>query len=136
VTETDSASQTAPPFIVEGEIRLKTSMSMLFSDILSQELSETISAPETLGVLQKYLHNQPLEELNKKDLKPLFESIPEPVTDLIREAFFCSGALIKRISCRYPLHMGDPFIFRGSGLMADLELLDGKVIAIRPLKHR
>ena len=134
MSEDQPAAGVPLPFVVEGEVRLKTSMSMLFSDILGQELSTALSSPDALGVLQKYLHNKPLEQLSNKDLKPLFESVPEPVMDIVREAVFCSGALVKRIACRYPLQSGDPFFFRGSGLMADLELLDGRVVAIRPLK--
>lgn len=122
--------------VLEGEVRLKASMSMLFSDILSQELNASISAPESLAVLQKYLRNKPLEQLNPSELKPFLENIPAPVIDVVKEAVFCSGAVIKRIHCRYPLKLGDSFIFRGSGLMADLELLDGRVVAIKPLKHR
>lgn len=122
--------------MLEGEVRIKASMSMLFSDILSQELNAALSSPESLSVLQKYLRNKPLEQMNSQELKPLFENIPNTVIDVVKEAIFCSGAAVKCIPCRYSLKIGDPFIFRGSGLMADLELLDGRVVAIKPLKHR
>ncbi|PIQ24740.1 hypothetical protein COW36_23480 [bacterium (Candidatus Blackallbacteria) CG17_big_fil_post_rev_8_21_14_2_50_48_46] len=131
----EAPSPTSTLFL-EGEIRVKASMSMLFSDILSQELSASIAAPDSISVLQKYLRNKPLDQLNPSELKPFLENIPAPIADVIKEAVFCSGAAIKRMQCKYPINIGDRFIFRGSGLMADLELLDGKVVSIQPLKKR
>lgn len=121
---------------LEGEVRVKTSMSMLFSDILSQELSSAIASPDSVGVLQKYLRNKPLDQLNPAELRPFLENMPDSIAQILKEAVFCSGAAVKRIHCEYPLKVGDRFIFRGSGLMADLELLDGRVVSIKPLKKR
>lgn len=126
----------SPSVLLEGEIRVKASMSMLFSDILSQELSSAIASPDSVGVLQKYLRNKPLDQLNPSELRPFLENMPESIAQILKEAVFCSGAAVKRISCEYPLKVGDRFIFRGSGLMADLELLDGRVVSIKPLKKR
>lgn len=126
----------SPTVLLEGEIRVKASMSMLFSDILSQELSSAIASPDSVGVLQKYLRNKPLDQLNPSELRPFLENMPESIAQILKEAVFCSGAAVKRIPCEYPLKVGDRFIFRGSGLMADLELLDGRVVSIKPLKKR
>jgi hypothetical protein len=132
----ENKSTARTELIVDGEVRVKASMSMLFSDILSQELSAALGAPESIGVLQKHLRDKPLEQLNPSELKPFIDNVPDNVVDVIKEAVFCSGAAIKRIHCEYPIRVGEGFIFRASGLMADLELLDGRVVAIRPLTKR
>lgn len=145
--ETTQSSQDAPSeksaprnqlgtLILEGNLRTKNSISMLFSDVLSQELNTALVAPETMGVIQKHLQNQPLEQLGPKGLEPLMANIPESVLDIVKEALFCSGVGNKRIDCQYPLKVGDKFIFRGSGLMGELTLLDGRVVGIQPLTKR
>lgn len=119
---------------LQGQVRLRASVSMLFTDILSQELSSAISAPDSVELIQKHLQNRQLTQLTQRELQPLLENIPENIFDIAKEAAFSSGALVKRIPCLIPLETGDSFAFRGSGLMAEIELKDGRVQAIRPLK--
>ncbi len=119
---------------LQGQVRLNASVSMLFTDILSQELSSAISAPDSVELIQKHLQNRQLNQLTQRELQPLLENIPENIFDIAKEAAFSTGALVKRIPCLRPLEIGEPFTFRGSGLMAELELKDGRILAIRPLK--
>lgn len=117
---------------IGGEAKVVASISMLYTDILSQEINSQLSTPDSVSLLQKHLQNKSLEQLNSHELAPLMESIPESLLDLAREAAFSSGALLKRIPCRMPLNVGDVFHFRGSGLIAELELKDGRVTSIKP----
>ena len=119
-----------------GEVRLRASISMLFTDILSQELNSALSTPDTVTLIQKHIQNRPMDQLTQRELQPLLESVPDNIVDIAREAAFSAGAMIKRIPCQMPVHVGDRFIFRGSGLMAELELKDGRVVNIQPLYKR
>ncbi len=119
---------------LQGEVRLRASVSMLFTDLLSQELNAALSTPDAVDLLQKHLQNRPLEQLSQRELQPLLENIPNTVMDIAKEAAFSSGALVKRAACQMSLRVGDAFVFRGSGLMAELEMKDGRVVNIQPLR--
>lgn len=121
---------------IQGEVRLRASISMLFTDLLSQELNTALSTPDTVSMLQKHVQNRSLEQLSQRELQPLLDNIPDTVMDIAKEAAFSSGALLKRIGCLMPLRVGDPFVFRGSGLIAELEMKDGRVVDIHPLRKR
>lgn len=121
---------------IEGEVRFRASVSMLFTDLLSQELNTALSTPDAVTLLQKHLQNRPLEQLSQRELQPLVENIPNTVMDIAKEAAFSSGALVKRVACQMPLRVGDAFSFRGSGLIAELEMKDGRVVDIYPLRKR
>ncbi|MGV3523348.1 MAG: hypothetical protein ACO1RX_03950 [Candidatus Sericytochromatia bacterium] len=131
-------TETIAPDQIEigGEVRLRASVSMLYTDILSQEISSALSAPQTVATLQQHLQHRALDQLSPHELQPLLESIPENLLDVAKEAAFSAGALVKRIPCVMPLAIGQPFVFRGSGLIAELELKDGRVVEIRPLSKR
>lgn len=119
-----------------GEVRLKTSVSMLFTDLLSQELNTALSTPDTVNTIQKHIQNRPMDQLTQRELQPLIENVPESILNIAKEAAFSTGVLVKSIPCEMPLHVGDRFVFRRSGLMAQLELKDGRVVAIEPLLKR
>lgn len=121
---------------LQGEVRLRTSVSMLYSDILSQELNAAISSPDAVALLQKHLSNKPIDALTQKEIQPLLNSVPDSVLEIAKEAAFTSGAMVKRIPCLMNLKLGERFLFRASGLMAEIELKDGQVTAIRPLPKR
>lgn len=121
---------------IQGEARIRASISMLYTDILSQELNTAISSPNAVELLQKHLQNKPLDALSQKELQPLLNSVPDNILEVAKEAAFSSGALVKRIPCQMVIELGDPFIFRASGLMAEVELKDGRVTAIQRLKKR
>lgn len=118
--------------VIGGEARMTASISMLYTDILSQEINSQLSTPDSVSLLQKHLQNKSLDQLSQHELAPLLESIPDSLLDLAREAAFSSGALLKRVPCHMPLKVGDTFHFRGSGLIAELDLKDGRVTAIKP----
>lgn len=143
MSDTSSAAKPTPAEVpkleeleIQGEVRLRASVSMLFTDILSQEINTAISAPETVGLLQKHLQNRSLDQLGQRELQPLLENVPESIFELAKEAAFSTGALVKRIPCQRPIKVGERFLFRGSGLIAELELKDGRIVAIRPLHKR
>ncbi len=119
-----------------GEVRLRASVSMLYTEILSQEVNAALSTPQSIETLQKHLKNRTLDQLSERDLQPLMDSVPDQILDVGKEIAFTSGALVKRIGCSMPLKIGESFIFRGSGLMAELEIKDGKVVDIRRLNKR
>ena len=121
---------------VLGEVRLRASVSMLYTEILSQEVNAALSTPNSIDTLQKHLKNRTLDELTQRDLQPLMDSVPDQVLEVGKEIAFTSGALVKRIGCILPLDIGQGFIFRGSGLMAEIEIKDGRVIEIRRLNKR
>lgn len=121
---------------VLGEARLRASVSMLYTEILSQEVNAAISTPQSIETLQKHLKNRTLDQLSQRDLLPLMDSIPEQILEVGKEIAFTSGAIVKRIPCTLPLEIGQGFIFRGSGLMAELEIKDGRVVEIRRLNKR
>lgn len=137
---TTAESVQAPPTLeqiaLQGEVKLLTSVSMLFTDILSQELNTALSTPDTVNLIQKHIQNRPMDQLTQRELQPLLESVPETILNIAKEAAFSAGALVKRIPCEMPLHVGDAFMFRGSGLMAQVELKDGRVVNIQPLLKR
>jgi hypothetical protein len=128
--------QTFDKIEIRGEVRLRASISMLFTDLLSQELNAALSTPNTVNLLQKHIQNRSLEQLSQRELQPLLENIPDSVLDIAKEAAFSSGALLKRADCVMALSVGDPFVFRGSGLMAELEMKDGRVVGIDSLQKR
>lgn len=119
-----------------GEVRLRASVSMLFTDLLSQELNAALSMPDSVDLLQKHLQNRQMDQLTQREIQPLLESVPESIIDIAKEAVFSAGALVKRIGCEMQVAIGDGFIFRGSGLMAELEIKDGRVVDIHPLLKR
>lgn len=121
---------------IGGEVRLRSSISMLFTDILSQELNMALSAPDTVTLIQKHIQNRPLDQLTQREIQPLLESVPDNILNIAKEAAFSAGALVKRIPSQMPIRVGDRFIFRASGLMAELELKDGRVVNIQPLLKR
>ena len=82
--------------VIGGEARITASISMLYTDILSQEINSQLSTPDSVSLLQKHLQNKSLEQLSQNELAPLLESIPDSLLDLAREAAFSSGALLKR----------------------------------------
>jgi hypothetical protein len=144
VSETSTAAE-SPAVMPEGslgvielagEARLRASVSMLFTDLLSQELNSALSMPDTVGLIQKHLQNRPVDQLTQRELQPLLESVPESILDIAKEAVFSAGALVKRLPCQVPLRVGDSFKFRGSGLIAEIELKDGRVHDIRLLRKR
>jgi len=130
------AKPTLDQIELQGEVRVLTSVSMLFTDILSQELNSALSTPDTVTLIQKHIQNRPMDQLTQRELQPLFESVPDSILNIAKEAAFSAGALVKRIPCEMPLHVGDRFMFRGSGLMAQVELKDGRVVNIQPLLKR
>lgn len=134
--ESVQAPSTLERIELQGEVKLLTSVSMLFTDILSQELNTALSTPDTVTLLQKHIQNRPMDQLTQRELQPLLESVPETILNIAKEAAFSAGALVKRIPCEMPLHVGDVFMFRGSGLMAQVELKDGRVVNIQPLLKR
>jgi len=121
---------------LQGEVRLEASISMLYTDLLSQEINATMSAPDTVNLLQKHLQNKPLEQLSQREIQPLLESVPENLLDIAKEAAFSAGALVKRMPCLMEIKVGDPFVFRGSGLIAELRMKDSRVTYIQPLRKR
>lgn len=122
--------------LIQGEARMNASISMLYTDILSQELNSALSSQDAIQLVQKHLQNRPLEQISQKELAPLMENVPDHILNLAKEVAFSSGALVKRVPCRMPLKIGEGFIFRGSGLIAEIELKDGRVTEIRRLLKR
>lgn len=119
-----------------GELRINAAISMLFSDILSQELNALLTAPDTVTMVQNHLKGRPLEQMTQNEIQPLLTQMPEEIAEVIKEAAFTSGAMTKRLGSLMEIKVGERFIFRASGLMGELEMRDGRVTQIRRLLKR
>ena len=107
-----------------------------FTDILSQELNAVLTAPDTVEMVQTHLKNKPIEQMTQNEIQPLLTQLPDGIAEIVKEAAFTSGAMTKRIGSMMELKIGDPFIFRGSGLMGEVEMRDGQITQISRLRKR
>lgn len=122
--------------VIQGKAKLNASVSMLYTDILSQELNAALGGPDAVALIQKHFRNRRLEQLRPQDIQPLVDTIPTGFFDVIKEASFAAGALSKELPCLREIKVGDPLFVEKSGLMAELEMKDARVQAIRSLKYK
>lgn len=66
-------------------------------------------------------------------LAPILDQVPESVLDIVKEAVFCSGALVRTVGCRIELSIGQPLFFTGQAELMQVDIRDGRVVAIGPL---
>ncbi len=121
---------------IGGEARLEASISMLYTDILSEELNSSLSNPDTVTLIQKHLQKRSLDNLRPEEVQPLMESVPESFIDVAKEAAFASGALLKKVPCFRQIKVGDSLEFRSAGVVAEIVMKDARVVKITPFQKR
>lgn len=122
--------------VIQGKVKLDASVSMLYTDILSQELNAAIGGPDAVALIQEHFRSQRLEHLRPQDIKPLADAMPSSLLDVIKEASFAAGALSKEIPCLRRIKVGDALFVEKSGLIAQLEMKDARVQSIKSLKYK
>lgn len=115
---------------IEGKAKLEASVSMLYTDILSQELSATLGGPDAVEMIQKHFQYQRLENLRQQDIPNLLNQVPESFFEVIKEASFATGALSKEVVCTREIKVGEPFAIQKTGIMAQITMKDARVQAI------
>ena len=132
-------TETSPPtLLVDGQCKINTSMSMLFTDVLSQELTSALTSPNAVSIIQSYLQHSPAAGATNPmadpaQLAPILDQVPESVLDIVKEAVFCSGALVRTVGCRTELSIGQPLFFTGQAELMQIDIRDGRVVAIGAL---
>lgn len=124
--------------LVDAQCKINTSMSMLFTDVLSQELTSALTSPNAVAIIQSYLKNSPAAAATNPmadptQLAPILDQVPESVLDIVKEAVFCSGALVRNVGCYAELQVGQPMFYTGQAELMQVDILDGRVVAIGPL---
>lgn len=130
------ANKTLAALVVEGKFKLEASVSMLYTDILSQELNAALGSPDAVALIQKHFQNQRIENLRQQDIAPLIDSVPESFFDVIKEATFSTGALSKEVSCLREIRVGDSFAIKKTGIMGTITMKDARILAIDPLAYK
>jgi hypothetical protein len=130
------ANKTLVSLVIEGKSKLDASVSMLYTDILSQELNASLGSPDAVALIQKHFQHQRLENLRQQDLAPLIDSVPESFFDIVKEATFSTGALSKEVSCLREIRVGEPFAIKKSGIMGTITMKDARIQAINPLAYK
>jgi hypothetical protein len=147
VSQTDTATPLEPPstplaslsaLVIEAQCKINTSMSMLFTDVLSQELTSALTSPNAVAIIQSYLKNSPAAAATNPmadptQLAPILDQVPESVLDVVKEAVFCSGALVRNVACQAELQVGQPLFYTGQAELMQIDILDGRVVAISAL---
>ena len=128
--------KTLDALVIEGKSNLEASVSMLYTDILSQELNASLGSPDAVALIQKHFQHQRLENLRQQDIAPLIDSVPESFFDIVKEATFSTGALSKEVTCLRELRVGQPFAIKKSGIMGTITMKDARVMAIDPLAYK
>mgnify|MGYP000409766899 CR=1 FL=1 len=128
--------KTLDALVIEGKSKLEASVSMLYTDILSQELNASLGSPDAVALIQKHFQHQRLENLRQQDIAPLIDSVPESFFDIVKEATFSTGALSKEVTCLRELRVGQPFAIKKSGIMGTITMKDARVMAIDPLAYK
>lgn len=129
-------NKTLESLVIEGKSKLEASVSMLYTDILSQELNASLGSPDAVALIQKHFQHQRLENLRQQDIAPLIDSVPESFFDIIKEATFSTGALSKEVTCLHEIRIGAPFAIKKSGIMSTIIMKDARIMAIDPLAYK